>query len=1092
MATKTQFLPYAHRYQDSTAGLRDALTNIQAGINQRGELRIREADQKIKQNEADRLTAQRSFLANYQPTLSEDHLTNEGLERYNSLIEHNQDHLSAMGDDERESVRQKLLRETADASRVARTVREDIMGSGFFDPADVDILATSYGSGYTDYAAASKAAYDAEASRAKDRAALFKDATTGLGNVFGKEKTGTGSAWAGLTDSETQALLAAGAPDPKTGLRPGFPQKFNNHNNPRLQRYNDIFQDDPKKDRYIDLLENRGLVTYQKNVLTPEFIDNLVKTATADNSLGWHDNAQTRRNVEAGVRAYYHNLNETAADGDGRVAAPPPEVLLQVLFDGVTKGGFLSDHDNTNADAFFTSAGAAEIAALFEKAHDKYLEDSEKELEALLKRMAEQNFDFYGTKFPELNQRFYGEKPALTQQDIRTFYGRTETGGAYAAPTQAAQRQAATNDRAVFNTEVDSLIQQTATDYGIPVSYLNGLVSKEAGWDGAVSPTGATGIGQMVQSTWNDLAARPEGKAIGMVPVTKENFRTENDPRKDNAVNLQATALLTQINAGHLARAGVEPTSDNLYMVHNMGTSIIPVLAGENPGAKSAASVEKNARHNGKRADETIAEWVERQKADYRSHEAKRGGSELAAAVPGQQAGAQLWTATGSLQQQGHPATEHLRALLGTYPQPYTEKSFTYDKVDAAFRRLGLTVPAAEKVQANLTPVAAGVGAFPRIQVGTPAVPAAQPTSAAVPAAPAANVADVRADPVDADGRNMAPSVPVDWEGRNNWKPAHQTHLKNMLSSMEGSQDPHTMLLREYIVRGLATGNREAEMLIDRELTARINKETEESFKTSGYGHMMPPLVMPPELEELPALEDLDQEFLRKGVALMATEPLRETRHDRAEAFRRLTEQAQTRKREFEREQQERERRALAEYMRNQPVRGDLADILWSAGPGEVPVNLGPFNFTVRHLPTDRNADPPVHNGPGTARSAWEQTMSELLPSTQSTTIGPPQTAAPESRFSPPMLPEPVRSLPEQREESSNNFLMLRQDRQQELRDLIDSRTNQGINSNQQPEQEAAEETAGVSERYEMLADIIREFQQGVGSNRRMTLGNIA
>ena len=993
MATKTQFLPYAHRYQDATAGLRDALTSIQTGMNQRGTQRILEADQKIRQGEADRLAGQRSFLAGYQPTLSEEHLTNEGLERYNSLIEHNQDRLSAMDDNERETVRQKLLRETADAGRVARTVREDVMRSGFFDPKDVDTIATSYGSGYTDYATAAEAAYKLQAEDAKNRASMFKDATSGLGNVFGKGPTGAGTSVNNALQEQESLLM--GLPDKTTGRRPNFDGEYNSHKHSLPKRLDLYFHNDPDKERKIGLLQNRGLVTYQKNALTKDIIDDFVKTATADGSLGRFDNKFIRSNVEEALKTYYDVLDKTGNGSGGRVAAPPAEVLRRILFDGVKEGGFLTDRTNTNAQGFFTSGAVGRLGKLFEDAHAEYLESRESELQNLLGQMAGDGFDFHNTPYAELNQEHYGEQPPLNIQQRMLLSGRTGAGGPFASgaqPAQAPQRQAATNGRAVFNTEVDSLIQQTATDYGIPVSYLNGLVSKEAGWDGAVSPTGATGIGQMVQSTWNDLAARPEGKAIGMVPVTKENFRTENDPRKDNAVNLQATALLTQSNAGHLARAGVEPTSDNLYMVHNMGTSIIPVLAGENPGAKFAASVEKNARHNGKRADETIAEWVERQKADYRSHEARRGGSELAAAMPRQQAGAQLWTAAGSLQQQGHPATEHLRALLDTYPQPYTEKSFTYDKIDATFRRLGLTVPAAQKVKANTAPVAAGFGAWGARRMNAPVQQAPAASTTATPAVTRAG----------------------------------QESEEDLLDRQLRRMDSDFLARREADLTGGDYGT----------IQARLQQEQSE--------------------------REIAQMQANARATMDATNAEIEKNY----------------------------RKALREYEANRPVQGDLSDILWRAGPGEAPINFGPF-IKIRHLPTDRNTDPFTYDGPGTARSAWEQTVSELYPSTQNTEIGLPQTAAPERRFSPPMLPEPVRSLPEQREGSSNNFLMMRQDRQQELRDLIDSRTNQGISAGQSPEQEAAMETAGASGRYEMLADIIREFQQAVGNNQRMTLGNI-
>ena len=964
MATKTQFLPYAHRYQDATTGLREALSGIQAGIAQRGELRIKEADQKLRQDEMDRRAGQRSFLANYQPTLSEDHLTNEGLERYNSLIEHNQDRLAAMDDNERETVRQKLLRETADANRVARTVREDIMGSGFFDPTDADILATSYGSGYTDFAAASKTAYDTEAAYAMGRAEMFKNATYGLGKVFGGGTPGT-STDTGAGFSKEYAFLA-GLPDETSGRRPNFDGDYNSHKHSLPKRLDLYFHNDPDKDRKIGLLQNRGLVTYQKNALTQEIVDDFVKVATDNGTLGALDNRAIKRNVTEALKTYYDQLDKTGGDGSGRVAAPPPEVLRRVLFDGVKPNGLLTDRTNFNAEGLLTSSAVGKLGKLFEAAHDEYLQGRGSELQSLLTKMGEDRFDFYNTPYANLNQEFYGEAPTLNIQQRMTLTGRTGTGGPYGTVTAGGE--------AAYQPSVaaQTVAAPAQTANAAPPNNSRGMRNNNPGnIEAGVGFQGEVGSdGRFAQFATPELGYRALAKNL-MTYQNKHGLDTVEGildrwaPPKENDTK------------GYVA-----------FVRKALGTAPNEKIDFSNPEVlttfvRSISQMETGAVHE----PDVVTAGVEMALGTRETSNTTTANSVPAVA---QNVGLQ----SGVGQQQGHPATEHLRALLNTYPQPYTEKSFTYDKVDAAFRRLGLTVPAAEKVQANLTPVAAGVGYFPRVQTAT-TTPAAQPAPAPTPT-PAVTVADQESE---------------------------EELLDRQLRRMD----------MDFLAR------REANLTGGDYDTIRARLAAEQSAK---------------ELAQLQANA--------------------RTSMDAAKA-----------------EIEKNDRKALREYYANQPVQGEFSDIFWRAGPGEVPINFGPF-VKMRHLPTDRNIDPPVHEGPGTARSAWEQAMSELFPSTQNTTIGPPQTAAPKNRFSPPMLPEPVKSLPERREESSNNFLMLRQDRQQELRDLIESRTNQGITGGQQPEQETALETAGASERYEMLADIIREFQQGVGNNRRMTLGNIA
>ncbi len=130
-----------------------------------------------------------------------------------------------------------------------------------------------------------------------------------------------------------------------------------------------------------------------------------------------------------------------------------------------------------------------------------------------------------------------------------------------------------------FGADVDSYIKEASALYGIPEDILRGFVKMEAGWTGQMSPTGAIGTGQFIQSTWDMLARTAEGQAIGMT-VIGSRFRTEQDPRFDKRINTLATALLAKKNAELLRARGIPVTGENLYMMHNIGPGILSVMQG--------------------------------------------------------------------------------------------------------------------------------------------------------------------------------------------------------------------------------------------------------------------------------------------------------------------------------------------------------------------------------------------------------------------------------------------------------------------------------------------------------------------------------
>lgn len=131
-----------------------------------------------------------------------------------------------------------------------------------------------------------------------------------------------------------------------------------------------------------------------------------------------------------------------------------------------------------------------------------------------------------------------------------------------------------------FGKKIDGYIKEASQKYGIPEDVLRGFVKMEDGWTGKMSPTGAIGTGQFTQSTWNSLAKTDAGKEIGMTKINKSNFRKANDPRRNQQINTLATGLLAKQNADLLKKHGLPLTGENLYMLHNIGPGVIPVLKG--------------------------------------------------------------------------------------------------------------------------------------------------------------------------------------------------------------------------------------------------------------------------------------------------------------------------------------------------------------------------------------------------------------------------------------------------------------------------------------------------------------------------------
>lgn len=167
-----------------------------------------------------------------------------------------------------------------------------------------------------------------------------------------------------------------------------------------------------------------------------------------------------------------------------------------------------------------------------------------------------------------------------------------------------------------FGKKVDGYIKEASKKYGIPEDVLRGFVKMENGWTGKMSPTGAIGTGQFIQSTWDGLAKSKEGKAIGMT-VIGSRFRTKADPRYDKRINTLATGLLAQQNAQVLKKYGLPVTGENLYLAHNIGAETFArALSGKGASKKGRLAM----LQNGMKANETPQQFVLRQAGIFKKH----------------------------------------------------------------------------------------------------------------------------------------------------------------------------------------------------------------------------------------------------------------------------------------------------------------------------------------------------------------------------------------------------------------------------------------------------------------------------------------
>ncbi len=219
---------------------------------------------------------------------------------------------------------------------------------------------------------------------------------------------------------------------------------------------------------------------------------------------------------------------------------------------------------------------------------------------------------FFGNKEAQNAVAANEGKPAVTAKGLAT---------GVAKATQDAVKQvvsgASDKYKFSFGQDVDKYIKEASVKYGIDEKILRGFVKMEAGWTGKMSPTGAIGTGQFIQSTWNGLAKTKEGQDIGMTKIDKSNFRKSNDPRHNKRINTLATGLLAKQNADILKKYGIPLTGENLYLAHNIGAvTFARALTGKGANKDGLLAM----RQNGMKKGETPQQFVMRQRAIYMKH----------------------------------------------------------------------------------------------------------------------------------------------------------------------------------------------------------------------------------------------------------------------------------------------------------------------------------------------------------------------------------------------------------------------------------------------------------------------------------------
>lgn len=192
-----------------------------------------------------------------------------------------------------------------------------------------------------------------------------------------------------------------------------------------------------------------------------------------------------------------------------------------------------------------------------------------------------------------------------------------------------------------FGGGVDEHLHEASQRYKISEATLRGFALKEGGWTGKDSSTNAVGVGQFTVGTWRGLIKNfpQEAAAIGMTDINDSNKLKANDPRRDKRVNSMAMALyITKEIDPALKRYGIPITDENRYLVYNIGSGVLPLLAGKTiKNTKLRKDIERAMKLNGKKANETQQQWLKRQGGSINTFKAKANVINNPSTKPAQQ-----------------------------------------------------------------------------------------------------------------------------------------------------------------------------------------------------------------------------------------------------------------------------------------------------------------------------------------------------------------------------------------------------------------------------------------------------------------------
>lgn len=259
-------------------------------------------------------------------------------------------------------------------------------------------------------------------------------------------------------------------------------------------------------------------------------------------------------------------------------------------------------------------------------------------------------------------------RPSLTQAFNSVSAG-ASSAYASAKPIVSSAADSAMSAAKTGMTGISGFIDDVSKKVGVSPDFMHHIMRQESGGNpNDVSDTGATGLFQFTQGTWNDISKKhaKEIESMGGQPSMVTNGMP-NDPRKDPKTNSIYAALLTKDNQDMLG------TSDPglLYLAHFLGPGVAREVssalssgkgdtpAKDLPSMYHGGSATNNSVINGKSVKDLYA-WAAKiggGAADATVQYASKAGSAMGDAASS--AGSAIGGAAGSLYSQVSNFLDH-------------------------------------------------------------------------------------------------------------------------------------------------------------------------------------------------------------------------------------------------------------------------------------------------------------------------------------------------------------------------------------------------------------------------------------------------